>query len=167
MSVRTAELLMAIVLALCSIGLMYKSTELSITWVKGQGPGGGAWPFWLSAGMLICCLLTIVRWFRRVTPESQNEEVFMSREAVNIVGLTALSLIGLVGLTEIIGIYFAIALFLLFYLRFMGRHNWVLVIILSIGVPIFIFCFFEWALTIELPKAYSEPLFYPIYNLMY
>jgi hypothetical protein len=37
----------------------------------------------------------------------------------------------------------------------------------TIGVPVFIFCMFEWALTIPLPKAISEPLFYPIYDLIY
>ena len=34
-------------------------------------------------------------------------------------------------------------------------------------VPIFIFCLFEWALKIELPKSITEPLFYPIWDIMY
>lgn len=72
MTVRTAELVMAIVLALLSIGLMIKSAELNITWILHRGPGAGAWPFWLSTGMLLSCLVTIFRWFRRVTPESRN-----------------------------------------------------------------------------------------------
>ena len=33
MTVRTAEIVMAIILALCSIGLMVKSAELRIGWV--------------------------------------------------------------------------------------------------------------------------------------
>ena len=33
--------------------------------------------------------------------------------------------------------------------------------------PVFIFCLFDWALTIPLPKGISEPLFYPIYDLIY
>src|SRR5690606_32262108 len=68
MTVRTAELLVAIVLAIMSAGIMWKSTELNIGWVRGSGPGGGAWPFWLAAGMLGTCVWTIVRWIRRVTP---------------------------------------------------------------------------------------------------
>ena len=43
MTVRTAELGMAILLGLLSLGLMWKSTELDIGWVPGEGPGGGAW----------------------------------------------------------------------------------------------------------------------------
>ena len=56
MTTRSAELLMAIVMGLFSIGLMWKSTELEIGWIPDRGPGGGAWPFWLSAAMLVCCV---------------------------------------------------------------------------------------------------------------
>jgi hypothetical protein len=69
--------------------------------------------------------------------------------------------------THFVGIYAALVLFLVFYLKFIGRHKWGLTIILTIGVPVFIFCLFEWALKIPLPKSITEPLFYPIYDLMY
>lgn len=51
---RKAELYMAVLLTVFSGYLMWKSAELPYTWVKGIGPGGGMFPFWLSAGMLIC-----------------------------------------------------------------------------------------------------------------
>jgi len=57
MSVRTAELLMAILLALGSIGLMVKSSELSIGWIEGRGPGSGVWPFWLAVFMGVAAML--------------------------------------------------------------------------------------------------------------
>ena len=65
MTVRTAELLMAIMMGAFSIYLMYKSTELPIGWIEGEGPGGGAWPFWLAAIMLVCCLGILYNWYRR------------------------------------------------------------------------------------------------------
>ena len=43
---RRAELLMALVLALLSVYLMWKSWELPIGWIPDEGPGGGAFPFW-------------------------------------------------------------------------------------------------------------------------
>ena len=42
---RLAELITAAVLALLSIYLMFKSAELDIGYLPGEGPGGGAWPF--------------------------------------------------------------------------------------------------------------------------
>ena len=167
MTVRTAELLMAILLALCSIGLMWKSAELNIGWLEGRGPGSGAWPFWLSTGMLLTCIWTIVRWFRRITPESRSDELYMTTETMKVVGLSAGAILFLLVATHFVGIYAALFMFLLFYLRFIGKHSWLLSIILTIGIPVFIFCLFEWALKIPLPKSITEPLFYPIYDLMY
>ncbi len=167
MTVRTAELLMAIICALCSIGLMVKSAELNIGWIEGRGPGSGAWPFWLSAGMLAMSLLTVFRWFRRITPESNSTEVYMSRETLVVVGISAGSILFLLVATHLVGIYISLLLFLLFYLKFVGRHSWSLTIVLMFGIPVFIFCLFEWALKIPLPKSFTEPMFYPIYDLMY
>ena len=167
MTVRTAEFLMAIALALLSIAFIVKSTELNIGWVEGRGPGAGAWPFWLSLGMLATALLTIARWFLRLTPESRSSETYMSRSAVSIVGTAVAALLALLIGIHLIGIYFSLFLFLMFFVRIVGRHSWITTLAISLLTPVFIFCLFEWALTIPLPKAISEPLFYPIYDLIY
>ena len=158
---------MAVLCALCSIGLMIKSAELRITWVPDRGPGSGAWPFWLSAGMLLASLMTIYRWFRKITPESRDYSPYMTRQTVTVVGISAGSIVFLLVATHLVGIYIALFFFLLFYLKFVGRHSWLLTVIVMFVVPIVIFCLFEWALKIPLPKSISEPLFYPIYDLMY
>ena len=167
MSVRTAEICMAILLALCSIALMFKSAELKIGWVPERGPGSGAWPFWLSAGMLLTCLSTIYRWFKGATPESRNLEPFMTKDTVLVVGISAGSILFLLTATHFVGIYIALFFFLLFYLRFIGHHTWFLTITMMVLVPIIVFCLFEWALKIPLPKAITEEWFYPVYDLMY
>ena len=167
MTVRTAELAMALLCALASVGLMVKSAELNIGWVETRGPGAGAWPFWLSAGMLVASLITLYRWARRITPESRSTELYLSREKLLVVGVSAGSILFLLVATHLIGIYVALFLFLLFYLRFVGRHSWQLTTLLMIALPVIIFCLFEWALKIPLPKSITEPLFYPIYDLMY
>lgn len=167
MTTRSAELLMAILMGLLSIFLMWKSAELEIGWIPDRGPGGGAWPFWLSAVMLVCCVITIFRWWRKATPESRSSVEFMDQNTRRINYITVGSLVALLGLTHIIGIYFSIFLFLLFYLRFVGRHTWLLTGVLSVASPVFLFFFFEAMLKILLPKGYSEPLFYPLYQIIY
>ena len=168
MTVRTAELIVAIVLALVSAGIMWSSTDgLSIGWVKGKGPGSGAWPFWLSALMLLSCISIIINWFRGTSPESRSNEIFISEDALVIVGVTVLALTALLFATHFIGIYFSMMLFLIFYLRIMGRHSWTLTFILALATPISLFFFFEGALIIPLPKGYAEPLFEPLYDLIY
>lgn len=167
MTVRSAELLMAIVLAVASILLMIKSAELNVGWVPEEGPGAGAWPFWLSFGMLLSCIAIIVRWFRRKTPESNSMEPYVSATSAKFVGVTVLALTAMLLLTQFIGIYISLVLFMFFFIRIMGGHSMVLSVILAVVVPVVVFLFFEWALTIPLPKGISEPLFYPIYDLMY
>lgn len=168
MSVRTAELCMAVFLMLASLGLMYKATDgLNIGWVAGSGPGSGAWPFWLSAVMFLSCLAILARWFMGTTAESRSQDLFMDRYTVKVVGITVLALALLVFGTGTIGIYFSLIIFLFFYLKIMGGHTWLLSSSLSILVPIVVFAFFEYLMTSPLPKGISEPLFYPIYDLMY
>jgi putative tricarboxylic transport membrane protein len=169
-TVRSVELLMAVVLALLSIAIMVKATDgLSIWWVPGTGPGSGVWPFWLSALMLLSCLMTIVRWFMGATPQSRSTEMFMDRHTVQVVGITVVALFLLILGMHFIGIYFSLIFFLLFYLRVLGGHTWKLTTILMLGIPIFIFFFFEYLLTIPLPKGEWVPdqVYLPLYRLMY
>ena len=101
---RKAELSMAIVMALFSIYLMWKSSELPIGWIPEEGPGGGAFPFWLSAGMLVCCIAMVVRWARRTSPPSQSKEAYMDRETFSLILTVAGSLAGMIALIHIIGV---------------------------------------------------------------
>ncbi|MEQ8354414.1 MAG: tripartite tricarboxylate transporter TctB family protein [Kiloniellaceae bacterium] len=167
MTVRTAEILVAFVLAIMSIGIMWKSTELNIGWVKGSGPGGGAWPFWLSAGMLIASIWTMIRWFRGVTPQSRSSETFMSADTLAIVGPVVVGLVLLLVGTQFLGMYASVFLFMIAFVRFLGRHSWTTTLLLAILTPVVMFALFEWALTTTLPKGITEEWFYPIYDLIY
>ena len=74
------------------------------------------------------------------------------------------ALAAMIGLIHIIGIYGSVPLFLIFYLRLLGRHGWLLTGAFAVATPIVTFFFFEVALKITLPKGYTEELFYPLYD---
>jgi hypothetical protein len=167
MTVRTAELLMALMMGAFSIYLMVKSYELPVGWIKGSGPGGGTWPFWLSAIMLASCLGILFNWFRKHGPIASSTRVYIQSHVLGDVAAVAASLIVTVALFSYIGIYGALPLFLLFYLRILGRHSWWLSITLSILIPVVIFYFFEITLKIILPKGITEPLFLPLYKMFF
>ena len=78
---RKAEIITAALMALFSIYLMYKSAELPIGWLEDEGPGGGAFSFWLAAVMLLCCVWIAVNWFRRKSPQSVSDEQYMDSAA--------------------------------------------------------------------------------------
>lgn len=165
MTVRVAELAMAILMGVFSLYLMYKSAELPIGWIPDEGPGGGAWPFWLAVFMLLSCIGIIVNWVRRKGPIAVSEETYVERGVLVDVGLVALALIVTVGLFSLVGVYVALPLFLLFYMRLLGNHSWKLSLLFAVTIPIATFFFFEIALKITLPKGVTEPLFYPLYRI--
>lgn len=161
---RRAELVLALVMGLVSAGLMWKSAELPIGWIPDEGPGGGAFPFWLSAGMLVCCIWILVRWVRRPTGPAADTSPFLAPETRNQMIVVTAALAAMIGLIHIIGIYGSVPLFLIFYLRLLGRHGWLLTGAFAVATPIVTFFFFEVALRITLPKGYTEELFYPLYD---
>jgi putative tricarboxylic transport membrane protein len=165
MTVRAAELSMAILMGVFSLYLMFKSAELPIGWIPQEGPGGGAWPFWLSAIMLLSCIGIIVNWARRKSPVALSELPYIEFGSLVAVGMVVLALIVTVGLFSLIGVYGALPLFLLFYLRVLGNHSWRSSLSLAVLIPIVTFFFFEITLKITLPKGVTEPLFFPLYRL--
>ena len=169
---RRMDGIVAVILAAFSAYLMWKSTELPIGWRQDYGPGGGAFPFWLSAGMLLCSVLILVRWWRRVTPESVSDATFfLDVEARRLVFIVVAALTAMIALTSgiylfgvtilpAVGVYGAVPLFIIFYMRYLGRHSWVTVLAVSLGTPVAIFLFFEKLLVLLLPKGITDTWFY-------
>lgn len=162
---RRAELLMALVLAIFSAYLMWKSAELPIGWIPEEGPGGGAFPFWLSFGMLLSSLWIVWRWFKRLTPQSRSNLPYFDSQSAALIGLVVAALTVMVGSIHWIGVYGAIPIFFVFYMRFIGRHSVLQTATFAISAPIVTFFFFEIVLHITLPKGDTEPLFYPLYDM--
>ena len=162
---RRAEIIMAGVLAIFSIYLMYKSAELDIGYTRGEGPGGGAWPFWLSAIMLICTGFIAYNGIKRRSPPSQSDEPLLDRYGVKMLMLVGGGIFGFIALIDIISMYGAMCVFLLYYVGFLGRHSIRLTLTLAILTPIVFFFFFEALMRISMPKGL--PFLDPIFNFMY
>jgi hypothetical protein len=154
------ELIMAFVMGAFSVYQAIKSAELPIGWIPDEGPGGGAFPFWL----IICCIAIIVRWFRGTSPLSQSTDEYMSRAALRQFAIGAGSLTVTIFLFHFVGVYVALPLYLFFIMRINGRHSWFQIGAVALTTVVVTFLFFEIALNITLPKGVTEPLFYPLYD---
>lgn len=166
-TVRRAEITVAVFLALCSLALMYKSAQNRITWSAEENMGAGFLPFYLSLGMFICTVITITKFILKKSPQSTNNEPFVDAVAFKYVSVTIISLVVLVFAIGYLGIYFSLIFFLAFYLRYFSEKSNSFILNFSITTPILTFLFFEWLLKIPLPQGVSEPLFYPVYDVMY
>lgn len=157
---KIVDLVVAGIFALFSIYLMWKSAELPIGWQPGEGPGGGAFPFWLATAMLVCSVLIFARNILRLSVEGRATSIFMDRESTRLFFTVSLALAAMIGLIHVIGVYFSVPLFMMFYMRRLGHHSWKLVLAVSLSTPVLIFLLFEKVLLILLPKGITEEWFY-------
>lgn len=173
---RLAELITALVLAFLSVYLMWKSGEgpswdptigrfENIGFDETGAPGSGFWPFWLSLVMLLSSIWVMVNWWKRSSPPSQSSEPFMDGYAWKMTFLVGGGLIAFLALIEWLGFYLGIVLFLVYYLKFLGKHTWKRTLLIAILTPVFCFFFFDVAMRIVLPKGITEPLFLPLYDI--
>lgn len=166
---RRAEIITAGVLALFSIYLMWKSTELDVGYIRGEGPGGGAWPFWLSGVMLVCTGLIMLRGIRQQSPPSRSEEPLLDRYGQKMLLMVGGGLFVFIALIDIVSMYGAMFFFLIYYLRFLGRHSWPLTLAFAVPAPILFFFFFDGLMRISLPKGmpFLDPVFNVLYGIIY
>ena len=75
------------------------------------------------------------------------------------------ALIGFLLVIEFLGFYAAMLAFLVYYIRFIGRHGWAVTLCIGTALPVVCVFFFDIAMRIVLPKGYSEPLFIPLYDI--
>lgn len=160
-----ADKVIAAALMVLSGYFMWHATVLPIGWngVTG-GPGGGAFPFWLSAVMFVCSGGVLVRSLRG---GSEVSGPFFDPETLASVVQVVIALIVTVALIPWAGSYIALPLFLFWYLRVFGRHGWPVTLSLVIATPVFLFFFFEVTLKILLPKGLTEPFFIPLYAMFF
>jgi ABC-type Fe3+ transport system permease subunit len=156
-----------IALALMGLAIyfMWHAKELPIGWVPSDGPGGGAFPFWLST-ILFCSASGV---FLSALRNSKNDvkKPFFEPETFSAVVKVSISILGTVAIMATLGTYIALLLFLFWYLRMFGKHSLKLTAIITLTTPVFVFFFFEVTLKILLPKGITEPLFFPLYNLFF
>ncbi len=157
----TADRVIAIAIIGLSLYFMGHALALPIGW-NGEtgGPGGGAFPFWLSLVMALCAAGILIRSFN---VEDTGAPFFVDADSIRPVGEVAIALTATIAATPFIGAYAAIMLFLVWYLRVFGGHGWTLTLILTTATPVFLFFFFEVTLKILLPKGWTEPFFLPLY----
>lgn len=162
-----ADRVIALGLMALSAYFMWHAAELPIGWNDAMtgGPGGGAFPFWLSAIMLLASFAILIRSLRE-GPAEDGPRFFDSVMLPSVIKVTT-ALVVTVALIPYVGAYVAIPIFVFWYVKIYGGHGWFLSLSLAIGIPIFLFFFFEATLKILLPKGITEPYFFPLYAMFF
>src|SRR5712691_10852517 len=144
---RAANLTTALVLIASGALVIWDSVRIGIGWGT-DGPKSGFFPFWLALILIVTCGIIIAQTFWR-----SSREVFVTREQFGPVLKVFWPATAMVVLTHFVGLYVASALYVGFYMRWVGRHSWLAVVVLSIGIPVATFLTFEQWFLVPMPKG--------------
>jgi hypothetical protein len=148
---RRADIGFALILLVLAVLVAWESLRLDIGWGL-NGPKGGFFPFWLAVGLACCCLVILVQAFRSTFPTLRQPLVRPGGwvPLFKVAGPAT----AMVALTEMIGLYLAAALYIGFYMRWIGKHHWLLVLAVSLGVPLSSYVIFDKWFLIPMPKGW-------------
>ena len=147
---KRADLITALVLMALGGVVLFDAVRLGFGW-GSDGPKSGFFPFWLGVILVVSCLVIIGQTLRHVAAAP-----FVTREQLAPVVKVLWPAAVMVLLTQFIGLYVASALYLGFYMRWVGRHSWQSVVGLAVAVPVVIFVIFEQWFLVPLPKGPLE-----------
>ena len=147
---RAADIVTALALVLVGGVVVADAVRLGTGW-DSDGPQSGFFPFWLAVLMVAAAVVIAVQAAGRTSP-APFVTAGQLRPVLAVLGPAA----AMVVLMEYLGLYVAAALYLAFYMRWVGRHAWPTVAALSLGVPILTFLIFERWFLVPMPKGPLE-----------
>jgi len=149
---RLVELVVAFGLFVVGVVVMVDSQRLGAGWAD-DGPQAGYFPFYL--GLLICAA-SVINFIQALRTRAEQDRVFVRADEFKLVLSVFLPTLAYVGLIAWLGIYVASTLFIGFFMRWLGRYGWPMLIAVSVGVSVVFFCVFELWFKVPLPKGPLE-----------
>jgi putative tricarboxylic transport membrane protein len=150
---RTAEITTSTILLAISALVIYEAFRLGFGWGL-EGPQPGFFIFWLGAGLAACSLVTIGRvlfagpvLWQRFFPTAAWSEVLR----------VFLPMAGAILLMEFLGFYIAAAVYLAFFMRWVGGFSWKMLLLVAFLFAVSHYYVFEKWFLVPLPKGLLEP----------
>jgi len=150
---RGAEMVVAALFLVLGAIVVWDSVRLGARW-GSDGPQAGYFPFYI--GLLICIAAAIN--FALAFAKRSEKRAFVGVEQLKLVLSVLVPSILYVGLVAWLGIYVASAIFVAFFMRWLGKYEWWKVAAVSIGNSVVFFLIFEIWFKVPLPKGVVERL---------
>jgi hypothetical protein len=147
---RTVDIATASILVLLGGVVVLDSMRIGIGW-GSDGPQSGFFPFWLGVILILASTTIALQAWRRA-----SDKPFVTREQFRPVLKVLCPATIMVILITPLGLYVASALYLAFYMRWVGRHGWLAIALCAIGVPLLTFIVFELWFLVPMPKGPLE-----------
>ncbi|MEP9367473.1 tripartite tricarboxylate transporter TctB family protein [Xanthobacter sp. VNH20] len=149
---RSMDLVVALLFMVVAVVVMADSWRVGARWAS-DGPEAGYFPFYIGLIMMIASIGTLVQNLITKTPDLTN---FVDREPFIQVLKVLVPTIVYTVLITFIGIYFASAIFIAFFMWWLGKYKLPIILPVAIGVPLALFVMFEIWFLVPLPKGPLE-----------
>jgi len=151
-SYKSAELVVAVLFFLLGALVIFDSVRLGANW-NSDGPQAGYFPFYL--GVIICAATMVTFVHGILIPEHRNG-AFVEVGQLKLVLSVLVPSAVYVALIDSLGIYLASAIFVAFFMRWLGKYAWWKVALVAIGNSVVFFLIFEIWFLVPLPKGPVE-----------
>jgi len=153
-SVRTMEIVVAAVLMIIAVVVMVDNIRIGIGWAY-DGPEAGYFPFYVGVALFLASAGTLLA---NLFGRSADLGSFVGRSQLKLVLKVLVPTIVFVALIDFIGLYVAAALFIAFFMRWLGKYPVIKIVPVAILVPAALFLMFEIWFLVPLPKGPLETM---------
>lgn len=149
---RTMDMVVAALFMALAALVMSDSWRVGASWAS-DGPQAGYFPFYVGLIMFIASTATLVQNLVTRHPDLGN---FVDRSQLVSVMQVLVPTTVYVGLIFLVGIYVASAIFIAFFMWWLGKYPPLKILPVAIGVPLALFVMFEIWFLVPLPKGPLE-----------
>jgi putative tricarboxylic transport membrane protein len=150
----TMEIAVALVFAVVAVVVMLDSNRIGNGWAA-DGPEAGYFPFHVGLIMFISSAVILIGNLVSRTP---NRRAFVERGQFWLVMKVLIPTILFVTLIWLIGIYLAAAVFIAFFMYWLGKYPVHKILPVAILIPLVLFFMFEIWFLVPLPKGPVEAM---------
>jgi len=153
-STRTLEIAVALILFALGAIVVYDSYRLGSKW-GSDGPQSGYFPFYVG---LLICIASVVTLTTAIRDRSLAGTPFVYREQFRRVLTVLIPAAVYVLLVKLVGLYVASAIYIAFFMIWLGRYAWWKGVALGVAVNALFFVMFEVWFKVPLFKGEFNPL---------
>ena len=147
---RNVEVGVAIAILAFGALVMYGSVQAGIGW-GAEGPKAGFFPFYIGLALVVSSVINFWNAYRE-TDGGLFAEWSQLRQVMAVVIPSAIY----VAAIPLIGLYVSSIILIGFFMRWLGKYNWLLIAAVAIGMPAITYIVFEKWFLVPLPKGPLE-----------
>ena len=156
-TVRLWEIVVAVLFLAAGTLVVWESRRLGSQW-GSDGPQAGYFPFYIGA---IICISSAVNLYSAIA--KGNRDAFVRWGQLRMILVVMVPCVIYVALIVnpwlTLGIYVASAVFIAFFMRYLGKYGWAKIAAVSVGTMVAFFLMFEVWFKVPLPKGPLEAAF--------